>query len=439
METITLSQLELVEDSVSPQLLLQTAGLVGLAFGLFSLSQLKNALVNPQIVQGQSLSESTAQRQHAANFPWVLDFKFPQVSSFQQSGTSNPPIQATAKQYLRTTRLQISLSDRPLQTLFEGNSASLVAKAVGAAEGTRTPDGGKTWAYQGHRDPGNGVWNLGTFSYQHGATSPEEADAKQLRRLQRQAEILRQQAAAAGLSLTLEEELNGIDLANQSPSAALDRGYINRLKEAKNYGLTGTQAIIYARSRAYIDPTTGRLKAPGLGNQMSLVERDQTRRYQAIEQAIALHVFPSQPTPSSLSPATPSPNIPLPPSSNTAPHEIDRPTGSFPSSSMQVSPQQTESTPVAPTPATPQAQAETLNIGLEDAHPKTGPLVAQTELSQPTIDRQNQDHSHRSPSVTVAQPVTTAAASSPTTTVQEETALRIMHTDWSQVDESNLR
>ena len=101
--------------------------------------------------------------------------------------------------------------------IFAGGSDSLVARTVGHAEGTRTADGHKTRAYYGHSDPGNGVWNLGSFSYQHSANSPEDADEKQLRRLQSQADTIRQKADAHRLELSLEEELNAIDLANQSP------------------------------------------------------------------------------------------------------------------------------------------------------------------------------------------------------------------------------
>ena len=75
---------------------------------------------------------------------------------------------------------------RALETLFHGNSDSLVARAVGSAEGTRTAEGGYTAAYYGHVDPGNHKWNLGSFSYQHGANSPTEADAKQLKWLYNQ-------------------------------------------------------------------------------------------------------------------------------------------------------------------------------------------------------------------------------------------------------------
>ncbi|MBD2092526.1 hypothetical protein H6F67_22005 [Microcoleus sp. FACHB-1515] len=182
--------------------------------------------------------------------------------------------------------------DRPSVSpdLFAGGSESLVAKAIGSAEGTRTPTGGYTWAYRGHVDPGNSAWNLGSFSYQHGATSPQEADRKQLARLQTQAETLRQQADRYQMTLTLAETLNGLDLANQSPRAALSRGgYIDRLHQAHEMGLRDADAILWARTRAFLDPDTSRWNAPGLGNNVHSITADQDRRRRAIERAIASH------------------------------------------------------------------------------------------------------------------------------------------------------
>jgi hypothetical protein len=186
------------------------------------------------------------------------------------------------------TGLSASLQTFPeLDALFRGDSNSLVARAVGSAEGTRTPDGDKTRAYRGHVDPGNGVWNLGTFSYQHGATTPEEADQRQIRRLRRQATTLRQAAAEKGIELTLEEELNGIDLANQSPRAALSRGgYIDRLAQAREMGLQGSDAVLWARTRSFLDPDTSQWNAPGLGNNIHSITNDQERRLRAIARAI---------------------------------------------------------------------------------------------------------------------------------------------------------
>lgn len=173
------------------------------------------------------------------------------------------------------------------QALFEHGAESLVARAVGSAEGTRTPEGDRNPAYYGHVDPGNGVWNLGTFSYQHGAKTPEDADQRQLMRLQTQFQTLKMQAAAKGINLTLEEKLNGIDLANQAPLAALDRGgYIDWLVQAHVMGLSGSEAVLWARTRSFIDPDTQTWNAPGLGNNLYSISRDQERRMQAIARAI---------------------------------------------------------------------------------------------------------------------------------------------------------
>lgn len=181
-------------------------------------------------------------------------------------------------------------STRPypdLETLFEGGSESLVARSVGSAEGTRRPDGGYNPAYYGHTDPGNGVWNMGSFSYQHGASSPDEADRKQLARLKNQAIELRQKAAAYQMKLDLEEELNGIDLANQAPLAALGReGYIDRLAQAYQMGLLGSEAILWARVRSFLNPDTGQWNAPGLGNTLDGITHDQNRRQTEIQKAI---------------------------------------------------------------------------------------------------------------------------------------------------------
>lgn len=178
-----------------------------------------------------------------------------------------------------------------LEALFHGGADSLVARVVGSAEGTRTADGQRTKAYYGHTDPGNGVWNLGSFSYQHGASSPEEADERQLRRLQKQADLLQRKAASHGISLTLEELLNGIDLANQAPMAALDQGgYIDWLAEARRQGMQGKSAILWARTRAFIDPDTQEWNAPGLGNTADSISRDQDRRMRAIALALRSNI-----------------------------------------------------------------------------------------------------------------------------------------------------
>lgn len=175
----------------------------------------------------------------------------------------------------------------PLVSIFEGGSESLVARVVGSAEGTRTATGERTSAFYGHVDPGNGVWNLGTFSYQHGANTPEEADGRQLRRLQAQSEIIRRKALDHGLELSLKETLNGIDLANQAPIAALGKGsYVDWLAQARQLGMAEEEAIVWARTRSFLDPDTQRWNAPGLGNNINSISRDQERRMLAIARSL---------------------------------------------------------------------------------------------------------------------------------------------------------
>jgi hypothetical protein len=176
--------------------------------------------------------------------------------------------------------------------LFGNNSDSLVAKAVGSAEGTRQPNGGTNRAYYGHVDPGNAVWNLGTFSYQHcRQCTPEEADRRQLSRLNRQFSQIQTYAQARyNMKLNLEEQLNAIDLANQAPLAALaSGGFIDRLYQAKQQGLNGSDAILQARVYSYKNPVTNFWEAPGLGNTKRGITRDQARRQDAIARAIQTH------------------------------------------------------------------------------------------------------------------------------------------------------
>ncbi len=166
-----------------------------------------------------------------------------------------------------------------------------MARTVGHAEGTRTADGGKTQAYKGHVDPGNGVWNLGSFSFQHcreyNCSTPEQADGHQLKRLQGQAEQLQKRAAVLGIAMSVLEELNGIDLANQAPLAALGSpGYAEWLKKAHDQGLSGTEAVLWARVQSYWDPSRKGWNAPGLGNSEERITHDQNRRLSAISRAL---------------------------------------------------------------------------------------------------------------------------------------------------------
>ncbi len=233
----------------------------------------------------------STQAQGLLNFNPQAAKSTPPTQSVQESaavkfGTPTKPASVPQPVLHQDDRLVAVAPDE----LFEGGSDSLVAKAVGSAEGTRTPDGSRTWAYYGHVDPGNGRWNMGSFSYQHGATSPDDADRRQLNRLRGQYDVIQQTAVSAGLRLGLEEQLNGIDLANQAPLAALDRGgYIDRLRQAYAQGLQGSEAVLQARTYSYLNPRTNQWDAPGLGNNVYSITQDQARRQNAIYQVIQNH------------------------------------------------------------------------------------------------------------------------------------------------------
>lgn len=202
------------------------------------------------------------------------------------ASTVKPQAKSQAKSQVKPPVAQ----EKPTPDIFKGGSESVVARTVGPAEGTRTVEGRKTRAYGGHVDPGNSAWNLGTFSYQHcdSRCTPEDADERQLRRLRGQDAVIQAKAKAKGIKLTIEERLNGIDLANQAPLAALDYGgYIDWLKDAHKRGMKGEKAILHARTWSFLDPRTQTWDAPGLGNRHDSIAHDQDRRMGAIRSAIA--------------------------------------------------------------------------------------------------------------------------------------------------------
>jgi hypothetical protein len=262
------------------KLLLVALGTIALMVGTTRIAKADSSLKFPQMVaQSQPAATKWVQPVVPKRDEIALNFAPPSPTVVRlRPLNQTPPLESEPSE-------AIALAD-----LFEGGSDSLVAKAVGRAEGTRTTDGSRTRAYYGHVDPGNGQWNQGSFSYQHGARSPQEADEKQLRRLQTQAEVIRQQAGTNRLMLSLEAELNGIDLANQAPLAALDTGgYIDRLRQAYDRGFTGSDAVLQARVYSFINPKTNQWDAPGLGNNEASITHDQGRRLDAISQALAAH------------------------------------------------------------------------------------------------------------------------------------------------------
>ena len=169
------------------------------------------------------------------------------------------------------------LTGKLLETPSSELSDLTLICSIGAAEGTRDRNCEPTAAYRGHIDPGNGADNLGSFSYQHGAASAEEADQKQLARL-RQAEKTLQVQSQSKFGRSLSQPALGaaLDLWNQSPQAG--ESYVDNLPSAT----PSTRQIIAARTGSYVDPTTGKLDAPGLGNHSAEVTIDQARRTDAV-------------------------------------------------------------------------------------------------------------------------------------------------------------
>ena len=93
--------------------------------------------------------------------------------------------------------------------------------AIGRAEGTMDPNCQPNAAYQGHTDPGNGKHNQGAFSYQHGAETPEQADARWLAVLrQAEQEYQAQAQARYGHKLSRAALVAILDAHTQSPDAA---------------------------------------------------------------------------------------------------------------------------------------------------------------------------------------------------------------------------
>ncbi len=213
-----------------------------------------------------------------------------------RSASSSSP--APTEQPSGEAKVAIGTAPTPAgKDLFAGGSESFVARTVGAAEGTRTADGGKTQNYHGHVDPGNGVWNRGTFSYQFGNSenlTADEADRRQLAKIKRIYEsVMLPKAEQHGIApLTLAEEINGIDLINQAPLCVTEAGgYIERLAAAKQKGMTGDEAILHARIWSFWDDGRGGWDAPGLRayddiSKEESIRRDQDRRMAMIAKAM---------------------------------------------------------------------------------------------------------------------------------------------------------
>lgn len=150
--------------------------------------------------------------------------------------------------------------------------------AIGINEGTRTPDGGYTQAYFGHRDPGNGKLNVGTVSGQQGG-SPQKSDRRWMGILTNTAVKVTPLLQRMGIpqnSVGFNRLLfNALDLAVQAPAALPD--FLKRLPRIIQAGVT-IEAIAKARADSFFNPATGRLEASGFGNNYARLLADQRSR-----------------------------------------------------------------------------------------------------------------------------------------------------------------
>ncbi len=127
--------------------------------------------------------------------------------------------------------------------------------AIGMAEGTRSADGGRTEAYNEHRDPANAKMNQGTFSYQHGARNAQEADQKQLQELRRFRPQYEEACRKAGIDPGNKLVAAAcFDLYNQAPKAATGKGgLLDQLPTLAKKGLTEAN-LAKARKESFYDP-----------------------------------------------------------------------------------------------------------------------------------------------------------------------------------------
>ena len=153
--------------------------------------------------------------------------------------------------------------------------------AIGESEGTRDSSCRPNSSYYGHTDPGNGASNIGTFSYQGNASTPEQADEIWLHKLRANEYTFRQQSLAKfGKEPSKAVMIAALDLYTQSPLAAGD--FIGHL----NTHNPSVEEIIRARVKSYVNPDTGNLDAPGLGNDPQRVWDDQQRRTEELLEVI---------------------------------------------------------------------------------------------------------------------------------------------------------
>ena len=179
-----------------------------------------------------------------------------------------------------TPQLDPNAEARIIPTFF-GSQNDEMFIAIGINEGTRTPDGGYTRAWNGHKDAGDGHLNRGTVSGGRGnRLSPMQVD-KQWRGILAQtavgtAPVLRQMGLSPGTVAYNNVMFNALDLRVQAPAAL--PGFLQNINASKEFTLEG---IAKARADAFFSPTTGRLDTTF--SSYNVLLRDQRSRAGALQ------------------------------------------------------------------------------------------------------------------------------------------------------------
>jgi hypothetical protein len=146
----------------------------------------------------------------------------------------------------------------------------VLKRAIGRAEGTRDAQGNPTSAFYGHPDPGwqGRCQNQGSFSYQHCAATPEDADRAWLGTLRQAEQDINAQAVAKfGQPLSQAAMVATLDAYPQRPDEG--KRFVGFLPSAD----PTPQQLVDARIAA-LDAS---LRAKG-GPPMKNVPADQRRR-----------------------------------------------------------------------------------------------------------------------------------------------------------------
>jgi hypothetical protein len=192
------------------------------------------------------------------------------------------------------------MSRDQIMKLFDGVSDSTIAKAIGMAEGNRTADGGFTKHAKGHTDPGNGAFNIGSFSAQGrlnkgSITASDKAVIDEL--LKPAVGQLLDAAEAAGVAVTPKVLLNFIDLLNQAPTAATGdasgKGFIGSIGSIKGKE-NDDDALAQLRVEGFRN-NSGRLETTFASEQA--LKNDQLRRMGELNKALTTFEgdFPTTP------------------------------------------------------------------------------------------------------------------------------------------------